>query len=565
MEFFNVSNPLIPALGWTLIHAVWQIAVVGLVLRLLLSLVSVKRANVRYVLSVSALVTVCLWTVVGLYGHYHFFKKNPLPITQNEAAALTSSEGVTAANLTIFLETKEPTLFTTATISDLLDRAMIVLSNALNACRQFCEAYLFWLVLFWAMGVLLLGGRFLVSWGYLYYLAHHRVQAVSEQWQDRLVVLKKQLKIRQTVQLLESALVKSPLTFGHFKPVILVPAALFSGLSPEQIESVLLHELAHIRRADYVVNLFQSWVEIVLFFHPVIWWMSATIRQEREYCCDDVTILTCQNPHLYAQALTQLQRFSLTSTINLTMNVSPNKGQLTARIYRLLDYTSQKTPFSKGMAVLWTGLVLLTTCIGIFAFTGSTFDGSPTISAAADRMNILYAGIENPVTIAVEGVPNEEVSIQSAAAEIQKDGDGHYILIPKEVGVLAVEVMIGGQKNHTVSFKVKQVPAPLPTIGGHTGGQMTVAEMQATKGLYSVLNDFEFPLTCETLSFDFTWATTGRDLIEIKNEGEAFNAEIQAIFQQLTVKDILYFDNIMAMCPGDAEARTLPTISFRIK
>ena len=114
------------------------------------------------------------------------------------------------------------------------------------------------------------------------------------------------LGIRRPVRLLESARVQVPVVIGALRPVLLLPASALTGLAPAQVEAVLAHELAHIRRHDYPVNLLQSAAETLLFYHPGVWWLSARIRAEREHCCDDIAVRVCGDAVGYAEALTSI-------------------------------------------------------------------------------------------------------------------------------------------------------------------------------------------------------------------------------------------------------------------
>src|SRR5262249_62123234 len=120
---------------------------------------------------------------------------------------------------------------------------------------------------------------------------------------------------------------------GWLHPVILLPASTLTGLSPGQIESILAHELAHIRRHDYLVNLLQSLVETLLFYHPGVWWVSRRIREERELCCDDLAVGVVGGPVLYAEALCRLERARGEAA---ALAVAASGGSLLARITRLV-------------------------------------------------------------------------------------------------------------------------------------------------------------------------------------------------------------------------------------
>jgi beta-lactamase regulating signal transducer with metallopeptidase domain len=116
------------------------------------------------------------------------------------------------------------------------------------------------------------------------------------------------LHVFKPVTLLESALVKVPTVIGWLKPVILIPPSALIGLTPQQFELILTHELAHIRRHDYLVNLLQTIIETLLFYHPAVWWVSLQIRCERENACDDLAVSLSSDPVIYARTLVEMER-----------------------------------------------------------------------------------------------------------------------------------------------------------------------------------------------------------------------------------------------------------------
>jgi bla regulator protein blaR1 len=141
------------------------------------------------------------------------------------------------------------------------------------------------------------------------------------------------MEVTRPVQLLESCLIDVPLALGHLRPIILFPIGLFSGLSVIQIEIILMHELAHLRRHDYLVNAVQRLIESFFFYHPATWWISSVMSNEREHCCDDVVVSTIGNAHEYALALIALEenRFSSREPA-----LAVTGGNLMKRIHRLL-------------------------------------------------------------------------------------------------------------------------------------------------------------------------------------------------------------------------------------
>ena len=118
---------------------------------------------------------------------------------------------------------------------------------------------------------------------------------VPARWQNKLNSFRYKLKLAKPVRLLESARVNVPVVIGFIKPVILVPVGMLTGFSSDEVESILAHELAHVVRNDYLINILQSVAEIILFYNPALWWISGTIRKEREKCCDDIAVFLCGN------------------------------------------------------------------------------------------------------------------------------------------------------------------------------------------------------------------------------------------------------------------------------
>jgi GWxTD domain-containing protein len=188
-----------------------------------------------------------------------------------------------------------------------------------------------WFVPFWAVGVALFYLRTFVAWIAVQRLRRSSSVAAPEFWRQRLQELSQRLGIRRVVALLSSELVDVPVVAGFLRPVIFVPAALFTGMPVEQLEYLLIHELAHIRRFDYAVNLLQKAVEGLLFYHPAVWWVSRILRTERENCCDDAVVELRGNAREYATVLATLERHRNAPAL------AASGGHLGKRIMRLLN------------------------------------------------------------------------------------------------------------------------------------------------------------------------------------------------------------------------------------
>src|SRR5258708_25411516 len=189
------------------------------------------------------------------------------------------------------------------------------------------------IVLTWAIGVLLLSVRLLFGWIRAHEMAKRNAVPAGRDWQRAASRLAEALNLRRGVTLLESAAVEVPTVIGFLRPVILLPMATLSGLSTDQIEMILAHELAHIRRHDFLINLLQAVVETLLFYHPAVWWISHSVRVEREHCCDDMAVAVCGNALQYARALTRLEELRVDPAHAF---IAANRGPLLSRIRRLI-------------------------------------------------------------------------------------------------------------------------------------------------------------------------------------------------------------------------------------
>lgn len=176
-----------------------------------------------------------------------------------------------------------------------------------------------------------------------YYAAHRLVReklvAAPHQWTQRWTSLLGRMNIRANVGLMESALAKVPMVIGHFKPLVLIPAGMLMSLPPAQAEAILLHELAHIKRRDYLLNLMQQTVQCIFFFHPAVSWVCSLISEEREHCCDDVAAACNGDKHAYIQALVSFYEYSLPPATALAFG--GRKRSLIDRIKRLIHHQNK--------------------------------------------------------------------------------------------------------------------------------------------------------------------------------------------------------------------------------
>jgi predicted transcriptional regulator len=189
-------------------------------------------------------------------------------------------------------------------------------------------------------------------------------------WSAKMNEIAHKIQLNKSVKLLESGIAKAPMVIGYFKPVVLFPLGMLASMTPNQLEAVLAHELAHIKRNDYLVNLFQSVLETLFFYHPAIWWISACIREERENACDDIAVEVCGNSLVFAKALASLEQVSMGANSQLAMAFFGKRGSLLNRISRLAGKQKRKINLPEGLIIL----CLITLTLFSFGFQNKEID-----------------------------------------------------------------------------------------------------------------------------------------------------------------------------------------------
>ncbi|MGC2300373.1 MAG: M56 family metallopeptidase [Acidobacteriaceae bacterium] len=308
------------ALGWTLVHFLWQGAAIALVYRIADRALARRSANARYVLALGALLgmlAVSISTLVYEEASY----SSSAPRTERAAHGLVLAAQPIAAPLLQAARSPQP-----APID----------SIALQRFMPYIDAL-------WLVGVLFLSVRALGGWWLILRLRRHAHERAPHTLLLRLDVLRRQMGIHRIVDLRLSERIASPFTAGFLRPWILLPVTAITGLSPEQLEVVLYHELAHIRRADYLWNLLQTMVETLFFFHPAVWWISRRVREERELCCDDAAVKRCSDPAVYASALLRIEE-ERRNRLELAMALDGHQSRagLRARVLRILGTTEAR-------------------------------------------------------------------------------------------------------------------------------------------------------------------------------------------------------------------------------
>lgn len=415
-----LREPVTDAIGWALVHFVWQGAAIGLVAAVALRLLRHSAADVRYVVAAIALAVMATWPAVTVVQALR------VPVTEVAIGGAALPESSLAA---------------TAMQPPAIDDGCSGCEAGSPVSRRL-ESLLPLAVFGWMLGVCALALRLGGGW-----IAVQRLRMTSSHPTDRGLLgtvrrLTHQLHISRPVALLQSASVDVPTVIGWVRPVILLPVGTLAGLSPLQVEAILAHELAHIRRHDYLVNLLQTLVETLLFYHPAVWWLSRRIRIEREHCCDDLAVSLCGDPVVYAEALADLEEVRGAGS-RLVMAASG--GSLVERVRRLLAAPAPHAGrgpawIAAASAMLLIGAVVATP--GARNADGPTFDDREPLEvlqpSATEDVTVTGQGMPTPPTPptppAPPAPPDQSLSheVRSGKGTISWSNDGEKIVVNYE-------------------------------------------------------------------------------------------------------------------------------------
>lgn len=388
-----ISGPVAEAVGWALLHSLWQGALIALVLYTVLRQMSGRSSEARYTFSVCALGVILLLPFATAWEIFHEAETPVRTVMASSSRAVSTSELQAVASSGV--------IDTPSTSGDVL-----------VSMRGFASANLPLVVLLWTAGVSLFSFRLLAGWLRLRAMVHDSVQAPAH-LREMMNSLADRLEIWQPLRMLESRLVDVPTVIGWFEPVILMPVSALTGLSREQLETILAHELAHVRRHDYAVNLAQTVVETLFFYHPATWWISRQIRIERENCCDDLAVAVCGDAVMYARALATLEQ--LRSVPGPA--IAASGGSLLFRVRRLLSAPESRcsTKWVAGVSVLTlAAAILIAAPLTMFAF------GREPVPVPEGTSITVTAGVAAPLVV------EPTADFERAAFAVEPDCDREY-------------------------------------------------------------------------------------------------------------------------------------------
>ena len=395
------------ALAWALLDFVWQGVLVGLAAALVLGLLRSARPHTRYAVACAALLLCAALPLAGTLQRMadtHVATSALLPLADTQGAASHGAATLTTGRVALW--------------------------------EQSLQARLPLVMLLWAGGAAALALRMLLGLLWVRRISDPAQSRADPAWQARLTLLAARIGIGRPVRLGLVDDLPSPVTAGWWRPVVLLPASLASGMPVDLLEALLAHELAHIKRHDYLVNLVQSAIEIVLFYHPAVWWLSNRIRLEREQIADDIAASMLGEPRRLALALSELDRFQLATTPHLAH--AAHGGNLMNRIKRLVRPESE--PLNWKMAVPILGLAAA--CAAFYANAQTAPDGNHPKAERQSTRGEPYA-LVRPGHAGTNGSGNsadwKEVEAAKRAIPgdflwFRRDGKGYVV---RDAGIIA--------------------------------------------------------------------------------------------------------------------------------
>jgi beta-lactamase regulating signal transducer with metallopeptidase domain len=390
------ADPWIQALCWTLIHSLWQGLIAAILAGLLLTWTRKSSARLRYNL-LALLFFGLVAMAAGTFGWEYSRSGSEASQEQRHSALTVSGKITTSKDQTV----QELTTAIRGKASHDLDVNPLVKDGKWARFENYLNTHALYIVSAWLLILLIKLARTGVSLGHIRRLRHYKTSPSDGYWHHRVMALAEGIGLSRSVTLLQSPIVPVPMVIGILKPIILVPLGILSQLPPDQIEAVLLHELAHIRRMDYLVNLCQSLAESLLFFNPAVLWISALIREERENCCDDVAIGATRNKSQLIHALVAFQEFGEASIV-FAVAFPGRKTHLLDRVKRIV-YNRNKT-LNAMEKVLLAGCLLIASSLTLAVSPHYRHAASRGILAVVDP-SLLKKNVSRDTLPAVPPLP----------------------------------------------------------------------------------------------------------------------------------------------------------------
>lgn len=393
---WSLSETVVERLGWVLVHSLWQFALLGFLGFAIVRVMRRSSASARYailvgVMGLSVVMPIVTWMLPG-------------PDSLESRPGLAKILPAVPSEMPVRqIESEFPSLpvDSPSSVADQSNARSTSDWDWRSLTREWSESaqrllrpWMTWIVFTWSIGVVLCSLRPLLGWRMLWRLKRIGVSRISDEVQISVDRVAAQLGLRRLAQVVQSTLAQVPVVVGYLRPVILLPIGMATSMPVSQLEAILAHEMAHIQRHDFIVNLLQTLVETLFFYHPGIWWLSHRIRTEREHCCDDRAVQLLRDPIEYGRALLAVAEMRGQQSL---LALGASDGSLVSRIRRIVGAGSNGIAASGGerclaalLCFVSVGVVILSIRLGVLADD--------------DQGSVFFAKFDDGIVVELAGV-----------------------------------------------------------------------------------------------------------------------------------------------------------------
>lgn len=430
------SEAAMERLGWVLVHSLWQFLLVAILTLAVLRLFKRSSASLRYALLVFSMAACVVLPVATLFS---LPTKMATEIAQEEGprapmeSAQTQpgvSDNVAIADDDQNVSGKVPAIVQQPSLAS--SQSYIESIDWWMKARDSFRPWLMSIATVWILGVMICAMRPLLGWIAIRRFRRVGTIPVGQEVIELLLRLSDRLCVGRTVEILQSNLVHTPLVFGFLRPLILLPASLLTNLPTPQLEAIIAHELAHVRRHDFLVNFIQTIIETLFFYHPAIWWLSHRVRIERENCCDDLVVSVLCNRVEYGKALLAVEE---SPGFAQALSLGARDGSLLARVQRLAGLeAARRGPIASAAAMITSGLLIVGTVFMV---------GSLLFAAGSENENLFGKeanGLQIRLIPLAPEVSDESPDLQKRGSSFKRPGEMAFAVQLKNVSQKAIAV-----------------------------------------------------------------------------------------------------------------------------
>ena len=396
-EFLDlVDSSILAALVETLLHSLWQASIIALILHFVLQRITDNKASLRYKISIAALFS-CLALSVATFSWVYFADAAaPLIAIDTDVLAVSNSS--------------------------------ISSDNGMHSIYGYLLPYQDMILIVWLVGVFLFSFKLMFSYIYIQWISRDSRLKANVKLTNILNKTNASLAIKKQIKIYESDYVKGPLMLGVLKPIILFPVGLLNQLTTAEVESILAHEVAHVMRSDFLINIMQSIVEVLFYYHPAVWWISANVRAEREYACDQLVVAHSDRPVDYAKLLVRLQEYSNHNNNQLTLAFAGDNKNFSNRIKRILNMSNNRLFIKeKVLALTFIGLSVF-----IFSFSNAAYDYN-SIDLDEPIVELPSPVLLPILPVALDTLPEVKTQEKKIKKIISIDDSSDIMIIKKEI------------------------------------------------------------------------------------------------------------------------------------